>query len=359
MQEPASRGHDVGARGSVPKINCQTRTRGNGHAAAILYFMYVKGSTNAGTRQTLRSFRRRIERLAADRTSGASELLAESLALLLDLSAALEHGCFGTWPSILHPEPIALTDGEGRSRLLALLRALQCSQPSMAPILNLGHAALQLAKMANDCQGLTKELINLARHWKQRGKQAQREIAVTLQELLRGARHVVTYSRSSTVLAGLRACRRSGLRFRISISQGSPQMEGVAAARALAQIGFEVTLTTDAGLFGMLEEADALLIGGDAIIRAGIVNKIGTRALVETGRRHKVPVYSICGHGKLLPSDLEPLFCIRCGEGSELLPRKPKSFRSSHRNLHLLNPYFDITPLRFIARVIPETRELP
>ena len=270
-----------------------------------------------------------LDRLASDRTSGAQELtrLVSSL-----LSAYLR------------------TDkgGEGcADRLLVLTRRIFDAQPAMAPIITLlNHLWLKLeqvsefdtvrAALAAELEGMGLETeLRLDR------------LAEACSDRFPEGSVILVHSYSSTVLRALLAAHEAGKGIRVLCSEGRPALEGVRLAEALAAAAAPVQLCVDAALPGLVGEVDLVLVGADAVVEAGAINKIGTYPLALAARATGRPFYIAASLDKLLAPSLVPLLRIPDRPPGEVWEGKLKT-------LQVRNRYFEITPLALITGVITE-----
>jgi translation initiation factor 2B subunit (eIF-2B alpha/beta/delta family) len=130
-------------------------------------------------------------------------------------------------------------------------------------------------------------------------------------------------------------------------SESRPMGEGVALARRLAHVGITTHLTTDAALQGWMDRADLLLVGADAVLSGGVVNKVGTEPLLRAARRAKVPSYVLADTTKWLPEGLAKLWRSREEMAGEII-------RLRHPNLRVENRYFDCSPPSLLTGVVWE-----
>lgn len=257
----------------------------------------------------------RIQALCEDRSHGASEITARALGPLQALADEAE-------------DPLnAVADAGAR-----LIRA----HPAMAPLVNLVDAALD--RLEQDPGSAFEELAA------ERERRAH-ALATAGAKRVPGGGEVATYSRSGTVLSALRRALESGTRFRVLTSEARPGHEGLSVARELAEAGVRVTLTTDAGLASLIGPADVLLVGADALCARGLVNKVGTGALVRQARVEDVPAYVLAGTDKLLPSShrKRPPLTAHQSMGHPLPER-----------VHEASPLFECASLSPVEAVITE-----
>jgi translation initiation factor eIF-2B subunit delta len=138
-----------------------------------------------------------------------------------------------------------------------------------------------------------------------------------------------------------------GKRFEVACSESRPMGEGVALAGALAERGVPVHLAVDAALFGWLGRATLVMVGADAVTATGIVNKIGTRPLLEAAHRAGVPAYVLADSTKWLPPRLARFWRVRDESPGEVTTLR-------HPNLSVDNRYFDTSPLSLAAGLVSE-----
>lgn len=124
-------------------------------------------------------------------------------------------------------------------------------------------------------------------------------------------------------------------------------LEGQTLASELGWAGLEVVMGIDMALFGWLPEVQALIIGADAVSTSGVLNKIGTAALVHAAAERNIPRIVVATSHKFLPNDYVLEQGLRPGDPTELMP-------VPNKNVHIVNVYFDITPLEEVTVVLTE-----
>jgi len=262
---------------------------------------------------SLEGLERRIARIAADRQSGASELLAEATAILAE---GLATG--------VPVRPLAT--------------ALIAAQPSMAPMRNAVRAAL-LATAPPDFD-----------RYVQRARRAPdalvRHAVALLGSESPDTLRLVTISFSATVLRVLESlARRQPIH--VSCSDGQPGLEGRRLAERLAAAGIAVTHYTDAALGHAIAGATAVLTGADAVTPDWFLNKTGTRMLAAVAGSEGVPVYVAATLDKFVSRDVAGRLDIREESPAEIWPAPPAGVR-------VRNPYFEATSLHLVSAVISE-----
>ena len=236
-----------------------------------------------------------VERLRADATSGASELLPHAIDILRGTADLL---------------PDAALD---------VARAVGRAQPSMASLWNAALASLRDRRAPGAIDRFDER--------RRRAPDALVRCALD-QMLLPGAGpcHVVTISFSGSVAACLRAAaRRAPLR--VSCAEGRPGLEGRRMARALAESGIAVDFWGDAALGEALQQEGAgetvVLVGADAVTPGWILNKTGTSMLAAVAAERGVPVYVAATRDKFMDSRAARLLRIVEHEPSEVWDTAP------------------------------------
>lgn len=267
---------------------------------------------------------RRIDVLAADRTSGASGIVAKVLDIL----------------TVARASDIDLRE---------VTNALCLAQPTMASVWNAAAAAL-----SDDPTRLTQfaERVRRAPHAIARYAAAHFADDVSDRPL-----HVVSLSCSASVVVALKAIRAART-VRVSCSESRPALEGRRFASDLVAAGIPVTYFSDAALAQALGPADfaaaharggadAVLVGADAIAGTWFLNKTGTRMLAAAATQQGVPVYVVASRDKFVGHELAARLVIRSGEPAEVWDAPPEG-------VDVRNPYFELIPLDLVTAVISD-----
>ncbi|MFQ5895200.1 MAG: hypothetical protein ACE5JJ_05225 [Nitrospinota bacterium] len=258
-----------------------------------------------------------LRRLASDRRSGATALARLACRAA---EARLQAGIRGSG------------DLEHFARSLAL------AQPGMAPLL---HLAASLA------EGSPAEALERTRAFCARLEAADRALEEAAARFLGAGGCLLTHSASSAVERALLRAARGGARLHVIVTESRPLREGAALARRLARRGVSVRLVVDAAMGLAIEEADAVVVGADALASNGLVHKVGTLPLALLARGRNVPLWSFAQSQKFYPGPfpLERLNPPR--EASQVERRRPGGLAVDNR-------YFDLTPLGLLTGAVTE-----
>jgi translation initiation factor 2B subunit (eIF-2B alpha/beta/delta family) len=258
---------------------------------------------------------RRIALIAADRVSGASDLLRAAVGIV---DQGLRTGA-----------PIA-----------PIVRALCAAQPSMAPLWILAAEALAAQRAperwARFVQRLERAPRSLAR-WTVDGFGVGGST---------GPIDIVTISSSRAVLIAVQALAEHRP-VRVSCAESRPALEGRALATRLATAGIPVTMFGDAAIAEALAAADAVLVGADAVAPDWFLNKCGTRMLASAAAHRGIPVYVAATRDKFVGATIAARLRLREGDAAEIWDAPPPG-------IEVRNPYFESTALELVTAVITD-----
>src|SRR5262245_14493179 len=210
--------------------------------------------------------------------------------------------------------------------LPAIARALVHAQPAMAALASTANVALRaLEQLGAGAVAGTLEAL-------QRSVAADRRAAATaLCARFERPLRVVTISASAAVVEALQALRRDDLLDEVVCGESRPLLEGTALARWLAEQGYDVTLACDAALGEHLDARSIFLVGADALLPAGVANKIGTRLVATWAALAGAERYVVATRDKVYPPRLAGCFTNPARPASEITPHPPVGLRVANR----------------------------
>lgn len=277
------------------------------------------------------SWRTALDQLRRDNRSGASEITLDALNMLIDVVGDSIPGSAESY----------------RSWLVRTSRELVAAQPAMASLFRLVNDMLWEADGAPTGERMRQAALTYLQNYQARAEAALSGLVQSAVAFLAHHKTIMTYSRSATVARVLRALRQGNRALRIYCGEGRPALEGQALASELAWADIDVTLGVDMALFGWLGEVSALVVGADSLSASGLVNKIGTEALMRAAAERDLPRIVLCTGSKLLPGDYVFPQALRGGDPEEIMP-------VSSKRLTVRNAYFDVTPLDLVSTVVTE-----
>jgi translation initiation factor 2B subunit (eIF-2B alpha/beta/delta family) len=243
-----------------------------------------------------------IAAIAADSRSGATAILERAIGLLREAA-------------------------DDRPLVSEVAEALCRAQPCMAAL----RVAATLARRGPNARAAIDAFAA-------RTARAPQIIARHAVELLRlrrstGPLRLVTCSRSRVVERAIRALAEQ-VEVAVACAEARPALEGRELAVSLAKAGIPVTLYSDAGLAAAIRNAEALLVGADAIGPVSFINKVGTGALAALASVEGVPAYVLAGREKVLPAQAFAELQLRDGPASDVWGAAPEG-------VAVVNPYFE------------------
>jgi translation initiation factor 2B subunit (eIF-2B alpha/beta/delta family) len=273
----------------------------------------------------------RIEELREDNRSGASEIASQALDLLIDAVG----------------DSVPASAISYRRWLLRISRDLVAAQPAMALLFRLVNDMLWAADEPVSAEEMRRAALDFLQAHRASSAESLDALAMHAGEYLKRQSAVMTHSRSATVLGVLTRLKELRGSLRVYCGEGRPMLEGQTLASELAWAGIEVVIGVDMALFSWLPEAQSLLVGADSLMADGLVNKLGTHALMHRAYELEIPNIVVCTTDKFLPNDYVVRHSLREGAAEEIMP-------VSNDNITVRNPYFDVTPLDLVSAVITE-----
>jgi translation initiation factor 2B subunit (eIF-2B alpha/beta/delta family) len=272
-----------------------------------------------------------LQRLQADNTSGATTLGE----LALDILEA-----FAVQQSASEPHDFS-------AALQDLVGAVLAAQPSMAVMLNLAQQVLQACPEALPLATARRQLQQTLTAFRHDVRSSTAALCQQALAILPPQSTVLTYANSATVVAALCYAHDRGRVRRVLLSESRPAYDGRLQALALLEHGITVEYSIDMALFERLPEADAVMVGADAVFPDRLINKLGTHALAQLAQLRGVPLYSLCAASKFLPATATALWRIVDHPGEAVWPDAPTG-------LYISNRYFDATPLTLLRGIVSE-----
>jgi len=167
-----------------------------------------------------------------------------------------------------------------------------------------------------------------------------------------GALATVEYG---TALGVIRAAWEQGKKIKVVATETRPKLQGARlTAYELKRDGIPVTLITDnmVGYVMYKQLVSKVIVGADRIVRDAVINKVGTYAIAVLAKEHNIPFYVAAPKSTfdLAHSSADVTIEERPWEevthiGSQMI---------APEGVNVLNPAFDITPLKYVTAVICE-----
>ena len=181
--------------------------------------------------------------------------------------------------------------------------------------------------------------------------EAQNEINKSVLKLIKNKEVIFTHCRSTNVVNALIYAKKKGRKFEVYNTETRPLFQGRKTAKELRKAGVKVTMFVDSAVALAIEKenkkdkiyANKIFLGADALLKRGIINKIGSKMIAELAYLHKIPLYIIADSWKFTKEKVP----IEQRELNEVWDRAPK-------NIKLKNPAFEFIPKKYITAIVSE-----
>ena len=159
-----------------------------------------------------------------------------------------------------------------------------------------------------------------------------------------------------TALGVLRTAWKQGKRFRVYVDETRPLLQGARlTAYELKRDGIPVTLITDSMVGHVMQKrlVNIAIVGADRMVRDAVINKIGTFTVAVLAKEHRIPFYVAAPKSTFDLAHTSSQVVIE--------ERKPEEVthigqrRIAPEGVDVLNPAFDVTPIKYVSAVICET----
>jgi len=159
-----------------------------------------------------------------------------------------------------------------------------------------------------------------------------------------------------TALAVIRVAFEQGKHVRVFATETRPLLQGARlTAFELKRDKIPVTLITDnmVGYVMSKKLVSKVIVGADRIVKDAIINKIGTFTVAVVAYEHSTPFY--------VAAPKSTFDLTRLSKDVVIEERSPEEVifcgkqRIAPKGINVLNPAFDITPLKYVSGIICET----
>lgn len=180
---------------------------------------------------------------------------------------------------------------------------------------------------------------------------AQDKINKNVFALIKDKDKIFTHCHSTNVINALIYSKKQGRKFQVYNTETRPLFQGRKTADDLKKEGIKVTMFVDSAAATAIEKensedkvyADKIFLGADALLKDGIINKIGSGMFAEIAYRNKIPVYIIADSWKFSYNKMP----IEKRDINEIWDNAPK-------NIKIKNPAFEFVPKKYISGIVTE-----
>lgn len=178
---------------------------------------------------------------------------------------------------------------------------------------------------------------------------AQDKINKNVLKIIKKNDVIFTHCHSTNLIQSLIYAKKKRKKFQVYNTETRPLYQGRKTALELGKAGISVTMFIDSALGVALtkelgtKKADKVFLGADAILKKGIINKIGSEVIAQIAKQNKIPVYIITDSWKFTKKSIK----IEQRSLNEVWNKAPKKVK-------IKNPAFEFVPKKYITKIISE-----
>ncbi len=194
-------------------------------------------------------------------------------------------------------------------------------------------------------QAKTKSYSEILKHF----KIVQEKINKYVYKLIKNGDVIMTHCHSSTVVNALIYAKKKGKKFEVYNTETRPLFQGRLTAKELRKAGIKVTQFVDSAIdIALLKEqgtkkVNKVFIGSDAILKKGIINKVGSAVIAKLSKKYKIPFYVVADSWKFFPKPIK----LEKRTGNEIWKNRPFGIK-------IINPAFEFVHKKYITALISE-----
>jgi ribose 1,5-bisphosphate isomerase len=170
-------------------------------------------------------------------------------------------------------------------------------------------------------------------------------------KIIRNNSVIFTHCHSSTVTKSLIYAKKHGKKFEIYNTETRPLFQGRKTANELRKSGIKVIMFTDSAMKIALTKdqdkeentkpVDLILLGADAILNSGVINKVGSGLISDIAKQNKIPIFIIADAWKYSKHKIK-------------LEQRPSKEVWNNIKIQIKNPAFEFIPRKSIKAIISE-----
>jgi len=233
---------------------------------------------------------------------------------------------------------------------------------------NLFWAINRIVKKAQETSGdakaVAKAIIDEAQRMADEDVEVNRKIGKYGSKLIDNGDVVLTHCNAGslatvdygTALGVIRAAWNQDKQIKVIATETRPKLQGARlTAYELKRDGIPVTLITDSmvGYVMSKQLVNKVVVGADRIVRDAVINKIGTYNIAVLAHEHGIPFY--------VAAPTSTMDLSHTSDDAIIEERNPeevthlRSERIAPKGIKVINPAFDVTPMKYVSAIITET----
>lgn len=173
--------------------------------------------------------------------------------------------------------------------------------------------------------------------------QAQDKINKEVFRIIKNNSTIFTHCHSTNVVNALIYAHKKGKKFQVYNTETRPLFQGRKTSFELMRAGIKITTFVDSAAAIAIKNSDYVFLGADALLKKGIINKIGSGMFSEIAKDNKIPAYIIADSWKFTKKKIS----IEQRNLNEVWDKAPKSIK-------IQNPAFEFVDKKYIFRIVSE-----
>ena len=255
-----------------------------------------------------------------------------------------------------------------REELLAELeRCGEMLRRTRPTAVNLFWAVDRVLKKANNVEGdvgtIAEKVVEEANLIAEEDVEANRRMGKFGAQLIEDGDTILTHCNAGalatvdygTALGVIRAAWEERKKIRVIATETRPKLQGARlTVYELMRDGIPVTLITDnmVGYVMYKGLVSKVIVGADRIVRDAVINKIGTYTVAVLAHEHNIPFYVAAPTSTFDLDKTSSQVVIEERDSQEVT--HVLSVQIAPDGVKVLNPAFDVTPLKYVSAIICE-----
>ena len=170
-------------------------------------------------------------------------------------------------------------------------------------------------------------------------------------KLIKSNEVIFTHCHSTSVVNALIYSKKKKKKFEVYNTETRPLYQGRKTARELKKAKIKVTMFVDSAAMIALtksqgtKKVDKVFLGADALLKNGVINKVGSAMFAKIAYENKIPVYVLSDSWKFSSKNIK----IEERDFHEIWKKLPKNSK-----IKIRNPAFEFVPKKYITKIVSE-----
>jgi translation initiation factor 2B subunit (eIF-2B alpha/beta/delta family) len=177
----------------------------------------------------------------------------------------------------------------------------------------------------------------------------QEKINKSVIKLMKKKEIIFTHCHSTNVVNALIHAKKNKKKFEVYNTETRPLFQGRKTAKQLRKAKIKTTMFVDSAIGVALSKEQGtkkvtkVFLGADALVKEGVVNKIGSEVIARIAKQEKIPVYIIADSWKFTKAKIP----LEQRKLNEIWDKAPKEIK-------IKNPAFEFVDKKYITGIVTE-----